>query len=147
MIARIAKAAGAAILTLAAGLVVVPVQSAEAGLLAKVDLSSQRMEVYVDGKKKYTWKVSTGRKGYRTPTGSFTPYNMKKFVYSKKWKMSLPHTVWVTGSVAIHGTTLTSRLGRVASHGCIRLAPRNAARFYSMVKDHGLWFTTVKVVK
>lgn len=147
MIARIMKAAGAVAVMLIAGLVVVPVPSAQAGLLAKVDLSRQRMEVYVDGKKKYTWKVSTGRKGYTTPTGEFTPYNMKKFVYSKKWKMSLPHTVWVTGSVAIHGTTLTSRLGRVASHGCIRLAPKNAARFYAMVKDHGLWFTTVKVQK
>ncbi len=147
MIARIVKAAGAAVLTLAASVIVMPISTAEAGLLAKVDLSTQRMEIFVDGKKKYTWKVSTGRKGYTTPTGNFTPYNMKKFVYSKKWKMSLPHTVWVTGSVAIHGTSITKRLGRVASHGCIRLAPKNAARFYSMVKDHGLWFTTVKVQK
>ena len=147
MIARIIKAAGAAVLTLAVSLTIAPVSTAQAGILAKVDLSRQRMEVYVDGKKKYTWKVSTGKKGYTTPTGSFTPYNMKEFVYSKRWKMSLPHTIWVNGPVAIHGTTLTKNLGRVASHGCIRLAPKNAARFYAMVKDKGLWFTTVEVQK
>lgn len=147
MIVKTVKVAFAAVLTACAGLFLAPVPTAEAGLLAKVDLSSQRMEVFVDGKRKYKWRVSTGKKGFPTPKGTFTPYNMKPLVYSKKWKMKLPHTVWVKGSTAIHGTYLTSRLGRTASHGCIRLAPGNAAKFYKLVKQHGLWFTTVKIVK
>lgn len=145
MIARTVTAAASAVLTLIVGLILVPSSSAQASLVAKVDLSAQRMYVFVDGKKKYTWRVSTGKPGYTTKKGSFTPYHMVPFFYSKKWKMKLPHTIWVDGSTAIHGTYLTSRLGRVASHGCIRLAPRNAAKFYSLVKKHGLWFTTVKI--
>ena len=134
-------------LAMIASLVVLPVSAAQAGLVAVVDLSKQRMNVIIDGKKKYTWRVSTGKKGYTTPTGSFTPYNMKKLVISKKWNMTLPNTIWINGSIAVHGTYLTKKLGRVASHGCIRLAPKNAEKFYALVEDYGMWFTTVKVVK
>ena len=136
-----------AALGLTAGLLTLPVSSANAGLVAKVDLSKQRMQVYIDGRRKYSWKVSTGKKGYTTPLGSFTPYQMKKLVVSKKWKMTLPNTIWINGSIAVHGTFLTRNLGRVASHGCIRLAPKNAEKFYALVSQHGMWFTTVKVVK
>jgi len=129
------------------GFVLVPAAPAKAGLVAQVDLSAQRMRVFVDGKKKYTWRVSTGKPGYKTKLGTFTPYNMVPFFYSKKWKMKLPHTVWVNGSTAIHGTYLTSHLGHVASHGCIRLSPAHAAKFYALVKQNGLWFTTIHVVK
>jgi lipoprotein-anchoring transpeptidase ErfK/SrfK len=134
-------------LAFVAAAVMMPVSAAQAGLTATVDLSKQRMNVYIDGIRKYTWKVSTGKKGYTTPTGSFTPYNMKKLVISKKWNMTLPNTIWINGSIAVHGTYLTKGLGKVASHGCIRLAPKNAEKFYSLVQDYGMWFTTVKVVK
>ena len=44
-----------------------------ARLVASVNLSSQRMTVTVDGDVKHVWKVSSGGRGYHTPTGSFTP--------------------------------------------------------------------------
>jgi hypothetical protein len=36
-------------------------------------------------------------------------------------------------------------LGRPASHGCVRLAPANAARLYQLVRTHGLTRTQVGV--
>ncbi len=47
--------------------------AAQAGVVARISLSSQRMEVYVDGEPRYNWPVSTARRGYRTPTGTFQP--------------------------------------------------------------------------
>lgn len=117
-----------------------------ATLKATVDLSQQRMHVYVGGKKKYTWVVSTGKRGWRTKPGFYTPFAQKPKYYSKKWRMSLPYTTWIgRDGTAIHGTYLTGKLGRPASHGCIRLSVANAAKFYKLVQSHGMWFTQVHV--
>lgn len=133
-----------AILTMAAG-----VQSAFASqVVAMVDLSKQRMSVFVEGKKKYVWRVSTGKDGWRTKTGQYTPYKMQRQFYSKKWNMSLPYLVWIgSDGTAVHGTTYHSRLGRPASHGCIRLSISNAAKFYKLVEQYGMWGTRVEVVR
>ena len=37
------------------------------GVVAKINLSTQRMHVYQNGRHKYTWKISSGRSGYSTP--------------------------------------------------------------------------------
>lgn len=120
----------------------------DSAVVAKIDLSSQRMTVYVDGKKKYFWRVSTGKKGWRTPTGYYQPYDRHRKYYEKRWRMSLPYLVSISYSgIAIHGTTLVSRLGRPASHGCIRLSIPNAKRFYDLVGKRGLNNTQVVVVQ
>jgi lipoprotein-anchoring transpeptidase ErfK/SrfK len=49
----------------------------------------------------------------------------------------MPHSIFFLGGYAIHGTGYVRSLGRPASHGCIRLAPGNAARLYSLVRQHG----------
>lgn len=117
-----------------------------ASIKATVDLSAQRMNVYIDGKKKYSWVVSTGKQGWRTKPGSYTPFGQRKKFYSKKWRMSLPYLTWIgEDGTAIHGTYLTSKLGRTASHGCIRLSVRNAAKFYKLVEQNGFWSTQVIV--
>ncbi len=117
-----------------------------ASLVAKVDLSSQRMHVFIDGKKKYSWPVSTGRRGWRTPTGRFTPIASYRNYYSKRFRMNLPYSVVIASSgIAIHGTSAVGKLGRPASHGCIRLATGNAAKFYSLVGKYGKWGTSVTV--
>lgn len=38
--------------------------------------------------------------------------------------------------VAIHGSYEISRLGRPASHGCIRLHPHNAAILFALVREN-----------
>jgi lipoprotein-anchoring transpeptidase ErfK/SrfK len=117
-------------------------------LRATVDLSKQRMKVYVNGKQKFTWRVSTGKSGWQTKTGSYTPFGQAEKFYSSKWKMSLPYLTWIgRDGTAIHGTYLTRKLGRPASHGCIRLSVSNAAKFYKLVQEHGFWSTEVQVVR
>jgi hypothetical protein len=49
----------------------------------------------------------------------------------------MPHAIFFTGGYAIHGTEAVGSLGGVASHGCVRLAPGNAAALFEMVKHEG----------
>ena len=116
-------------------------------VVAKIDLSEQRMTVTVDGWHYGTWKVSTARRGYRTPTGTWRPKSLQRMHYSKKYHNSpMPYSVFYLGGYAIHGTRATRYLGRPASHGCIRLRTANAATFFDLVKRHGRANTRIKVV-
>jgi lipoprotein-anchoring transpeptidase ErfK/SrfK len=112
--------------------------SAWASLEARIDISTQTMRVYANGALAYTWKVSTARKGYRTPRGTYRPTRLHRMWYSRKYDNSpMPHSVFFHGGYAIHGTNYLKSLGRPASHGCIRLAPGNARTFFSLVKTYG----------
>jgi len=58
----------------------------------------------------------------------------------------MPYAVFIEGGYAIHGTTRGnwSNLGRVASHGCIRLHPDNGQIFNVLVRRNGIrnvWVT------
>jgi len=56
------------------GLLALAVQAlAEAQVVAHISLSTQRMNVSVDGVRVYSWPVSTARPGYRIRTGTFKP--------------------------------------------------------------------------
>ena len=123
---------------------VAPAQAAS--LRATVDLSQQRMYVSINGKRKYSWRVSTGKRGWETKPGSYTPFAQREKFYSKKWKMSLPYLTWIgQDGTAIHGTYMSKKLGRTASHGCIRLSISNARKFYRLVERFGFWGTEVIV--
>lgn len=133
-----------AILGVAAGLP----RMALAGVLAEIDLSSQRMQVYVNGKPAHKWRVSTARPGYRTPVGTYKPYNLVKFHRSTIYNGSpMPHSIFFKGGYAIHGSYETKSLGRPASHGCVRLHPSNAARLYGLVQKHGKSNTTIRITR
>lgn len=100
-----------------------------------VSKRSQIMNVYQDGELIDRWPVSTARKGYYTPTGTFRPYYYHLMHYSKKYDNApMPHSIFFSGGFAIHATPHTGNLGRPASHGCIRLHPNNAATLYNMTK-------------
>jgi lipoprotein-anchoring transpeptidase ErfK/SrfK len=122
--------------------------NAFAGVVAKISLSQQNMQVYVNGLRKYNWPVSTARSGYRTPTGSYSPIRMYKSYYSIKYHGSpMPYSIFFYGGYAIHGTNYISSLGRPASHGCIRLHPSNAAALYSLVQQHGPRNTQIVITR
>jgi lipoprotein-anchoring transpeptidase ErfK/SrfK len=114
-------------------------------LVLKVDLSNQRVTVVERGKVKQTWTISSGREGYATQTGTFQPTWTAKMWYSRQWDMApMPNAVFFNGGTAFHATNAVGSLGNPASHGCIRLAPGNAAALYGLVQRHGL--TSTKVV-
>jgi lipoprotein-anchoring transpeptidase ErfK/SrfK len=103
-----------------------------------IDISSQAMSVRVNGWHHASWRVSTGREGYYTPRGSYSVKRMAKVYYSKKYDNApMPNSVFFHGGYAIHGTNQVSRLGRPASHGCVRLAPGNAAQLFALVQQYG----------
>ena len=56
----------------------------------------------------------------------------------------MPHSVFFTKQGhAIHGSYEVKRLGSPASYGCVRLALKNAAKLFAMVKEEGLPNTEV----
>ena len=103
-----------------------------------IDKSRQRMWVYLDNDYVGDWKVSTARRGYWTPVGVYRPYTLHRMHYSRKYHNSpMPWSVFFKGGYAIHGTNAIRRLGRPASHGCIRVHPRNAKKLYQLIKRYG----------
>ena len=112
-----------------------------------IDISSQSMNVEVNGWRYSRWKVSTAGEGYHTPRGSWRPFLLKAMHYSKKYDNSpMPHSIFFLGGYAIHATYSTRLLGRPASHGCIRLHPQNAAKLYALVQKYGLKSTRITIV-
>ena len=120
--------------------------AAEAQILAKITLSSQRMDVFVNGAPVHSWPVSTARPGYRTPVGSFKPTALARFHRSTIYDGSpMPHSIFFLRGYAIHGSYETKHLGRPASHGCVRLHPKNAAALFSLVQQHGPANTVIQI--
>lgn len=119
-----------------------------ADVLIKVDKGSQRMTVSVDGQSRFTWPVSTGMTGYDTPEGSYRPFRLAKTHFSKEWDLApMPNAIFFTAQGhAIHGTTQGRKLGRPASHGCVRLSLRHASTLFSLVKAEGMGRTKVVVI-
>lgn len=117
-------------------------------LLAQVSISQQTMQVLVDGRPTFEWKVSTGRKGHRTPTGSYKPTRLEEMWYSRKYDNApMPHAVFFHGGYAVHATNYVKRLGQPASHGCVRLHPDAAADFYQLVETFGRANTSIVIVE
>ena len=107
-----------------------------------VSKRSQSMTIYEDGELIERWPVSTARKGYYTPTGTFRPYSYQPIHYSKEYDNApMPHSIFFSGGYAIHATPHVGNLGRPASHGCVRLSPNNAYTLYNMTKGESTTIT------
>jgi hypothetical protein len=117
-------------------------------VVARIDLSEQHMYVYVDDVFKYRWPVSTARARYVTPRGFYKAEWLSRYHRSRKYDWApMPWSVFFYKGYAIHGTTEIKRLGRPASHGCVRLHPDNAKIFFELVKSKGLDATLISVVR
>ena len=116
-------------------------------LIITINKVSQKMTVTLDGDTEYVWPVSTGAKGYDTPSGNYRPFRMEKEHFSKEWDDApMPHSIFFTArGHAVHGSYHVKSLGRRASHGCVRLAPANAAKLFSLVSKTGMSSTAVIV--
>jgi len=114
-------------------------------IVINIHKSTQRMTVLLDGVQRYDWPVSTGKAGYSTPSGSFTPISMNKVWYSKEWDNApMPHAIFfMKDGHAIHGSYEVKHLGKAVSHGCVRISPQNATTLYAMVEKTGLKNTQV----
>jgi lipoprotein-anchoring transpeptidase ErfK/SrfK len=120
--------------------------SALAQVVAHISLSTQRMNVSIDGVPRFNWAVSTARPGYWTPTGTFKPTALFRYHASTIYSGSpMPYSIFFLRGYAIHGSYETKYLGRPASHGCVRLHPSNAAALYSLVKTYGPSNTVIRI--
>ena len=136
---RLAFAAAIAVATSA-------LSPAQAGVVVHIDKSSQRMAVSIDGAMRYNWPVSTGRRGYGTPSGVYRPQMLARRWYSRKYYNSpMPYSIFFHGGFAIHGTYDLGRLGGPASHGCVRLHPSHAAVLYDLVERNGRGSTRIQI--
>jgi hypothetical protein len=101
-----------------------------------ISLSSQFLGFYKDGSLKASFPVSTGIPEYETPAGDYkvlssSPHGMMKFkkIFSftygvwMRWPLSIGHEIY------IHAGDLP---GYPASHGCVRLIPRDAYLLFRM---------------
>ncbi len=119
-----------------------------ANLVAKISLSQQEMTVSQNGIVRYRWKVSTARKGYVTPQGSWSAKWLSKNHRSRKYDNApMPYAVFFNGGYAVHATFDLKRLGRPASHGCVRLHPDNAAEFFALTRQAGLDNTRIVIAR
>lgn len=111
---------------------------AQARVDVRIDLSSQTMQVRGPDGEQYRWAISSGKSGHRTPTGVYSAKRLAKVYHSRKYDNApMPNSIFFRGGYAIHGTNAVRALGAPASHGCIRLAPGNAAKLFAMVKQSG----------
>lgn len=123
------------------------VVGAKAEVFITIDKSEQRMYVETPTDS-FVWDVSTGRKGYTTPSGSYQPYRLAKLHYSRKYDNApMPYSIFYHGGYAIHATGEVERLGSPASHGCVRLELQNARWLYRLVKEFGQENTYITVTE
>jgi len=107
-------------------------------VVATISVSSQSMNVFVNGWPTGYWAVSTAGVGYHTPRGTFRVQRMHRVYFSKKYDDSpMPNSLFFDGGIAVHGSYHVKSLGRAVSHGCVRLAPENAIRLYDLAEYYG----------
>jgi lipoprotein-anchoring transpeptidase ErfK/SrfK len=119
-------------------------------IVATISLSKQEMQVSVETadyhQATYNWKISTGRKGFETPTGQFTPLWADADHHSSLYENApMPYAVFFTQGYAVHGTPEVNHLGQPASHGCVRLETANAEAFFDYVNDVGKLNTKIVI--
>ncbi|WP_298164658.1 L,D-transpeptidase family protein [Novosphingobium sp.] len=108
-----------------------PVSAARKGVLIVVSIPSQRLWVFRDGEEWGSTAVSTGRRGYGTPAGTFTILQKHVKHRSRTYDNApMPYMQRLTWSgVALHAGRVT---GAPASHGCIRLPWDFARQLYAL---------------
>ncbi len=124
-----------------------PCMRAQCAVWAQIVKSQQKLYLYLNGQPQQSWLVSTGAPGWETPNLDTHPdgriydaYTSRQFPGPGYQDLgNMPYAVFVQGGIAIHGTGegSWSKLGSVASHGCIRLHPDHALQFNRLVRQHG----------
>lgn len=97
-----------------------------------VDLSSQRVTYYENGVATYSTPCSTGKSGYRTPTGEYVISDKHRHHTSTLYHSSMPYFQRFSfGAFGLHVGQLP---GYPASHGCIRLPYSGAQTLFGKLQ-------------
>ncbi len=93
---------------------------------ACVDLSANRAWLISNGKIEYgPVPITHGRKGFRTPPGTFRVSFKAADHVSSIYDAEMPYSVFFNGGIAFHQGSL-----KQLSHGCIHLSGKAARTFF-----------------
>jgi L,D-transpeptidase catalytic domain len=93
---------------------------------ACIDLSANRAWLINDGKVQYgPVAITHGRKGFRTPPGSFRVSYKAADHVSSVYDAEMPYSVFFNGGIAFHEGSL-----KQLSHGCVHLSGKAAKTFF-----------------
>lgn len=98
-----------------------------------VSLSDQLAFLYLGDELAAVSTISSGKQGHDTPTGIFPILSKKPMHYSKKYENApMPYTQFLDQyGIALHAGVIP---GRPASHGCVRLPAKFAAKLFGITK-------------
>lgn len=97
-----------------------------------ITLSKQRATLYKNDEPVRTCRVSTGRKGFATPTGRFVISDKQRDWVSTIYKVSMPFFMRLScQEFGMHAGVCP---GYPASHGCIRMPRADVQAIYSLLK-------------
>ncbi len=125
------------------------------GLTMEASLSERKLRLMRDGEVIKSYDVAVGADAHPTPQGTFT---VQKIVWNPSW--TPPDVKWANGLSAkgpghpanpmkvvkiffsepdyyIHGTGAINSLGEAASHGCLRMNPKEAGEVALLVMENG----------
>ena len=104
--------------------------AALAQVVAHISLSTQRMNVSVNGVPRYNWAVSTARPGYRTPTGTFKPTALFRYHASTIYSGCPTRSSSCADTRSTAPTRPNTSVGppRMAVCGCIPPTPPRSTR-------------------
>jgi hypothetical protein len=102
----------------------------------------QTLRVYQRGKGLiYYWLISTGMKGFDTPSGYYTPQNFSSRHWSQSWDAPMLWAVFFNGGRALHSSLdrySLHQLGRATdSHGCVHIEDYRAEELFHLVGKSG----------
>jgi hypothetical protein len=94
------------------------------GKIIDVNLSSQSLVAYENGKVVLSTLISSGLPGTPTPVGTF--YVQSKYVSHTMsgpgyYLPGVPYSMYFMGPYALHGTYWHNNFGQPMSHGCVNL--------------------------
>jgi ankyrin repeat protein len=93
-----------------------------------VNLSKQKAYLYKDGKQVFSTRISTGKPGYRTPTGNYVISDKHRHHNSTIYGSSMPY--YMRLSCAAFGLHQGYVPNYPASHGCIRVPYSGAKHLF-----------------
>ncbi|HEY5560770.1 MAG TPA: L,D-transpeptidase family protein [Clostridiaceae bacterium] len=101
-------------------------------ILLMVDVSSNILSVFQDGKVIKTYNIGGGKTSTPSPIGNWQIINKGTWTggFGGRWMgLNVP---W--GTYGIHGTLRPNSIGWNSSHGCIRMNNKDVSELYDMVK-------------
>lgn len=98
-----------------------------------VSKADQKVLHFRDGKLRDVFTCSTALPKYDLDAGTYQVYSREAKHWSRQWEVWMPHSLFFHGGYALHATSMIRQLGRPASHGCIRLHPRDAKKLFDEV--------------